>query len=101
MTDAQIRMECSSCGKRVPFMTMSYGKNKDELLCKHCFERQNPKKQPMDNSGKEKFVCNSCKYKFLAKKGKKALLCPYCGKKDISPASVLSADNLLKESILE
>ncbi len=101
MVDATIRMECSGCGKRVQFMTMSYGKDGKSLLCKDCFARQNPKPDQKSNADKEKFVCNSCKYKFSAKKGKKNLVCPYCGKADISHASVLSADNLLKESILD
>jgi len=56
MTDAQIRMECNSCGKRVPFMTMNYGKNGNSLLCEACFGKENPKPEVTDMKGKE-MIC--------------------------------------------
>lgn len=101
MPDATIRMECNNCGKRVIFTSMSYGRDGKSLLCNNCYKRENPDPATKDMKEKDKYVCNSCKYKFSVGKGKKNIMCPYCGKKNVSPASKLSADNILKESILD
>jgi DNA-directed RNA polymerase subunit RPC12/RpoP len=98
MVDAQIPMQCSSCKKKVPFMSMKYDKTKENLLCLDCYNRQNPPKAEKAVKTGVPYICDRCKYKFMVKQKKEIILCPYCGRNDVTPAKNFTADNLLNDT---
>ncbi|HLC50053.1 MAG TPA: hypothetical protein VJI97_01365 [Candidatus Nanoarchaeia archaeon] len=77
---------CTRCKREFNFDHIKYDEEK-KLICVECLEKQQKimrkkiaSEKPDDNKPID-YICMTCRFKFVVKKGSpKALKCPYCSK---------------------
>ena len=73
---------CKNCEMKVPMESTHFDRTGANLLCKSCYNQLQQKENILQtvDSGRSKYACTYCGYKFSRDADTSVDNCPYCGK---------------------